>query len=190
MYATISRLRFERFNYQWTAIHETGKFEKIPRALNLKMRNFSTALFKLILVASFLPCIAGCLPPLAIQSIGTATSGAPVAFNHLGGGKGESYWIARYDDVTRATMETAKALSLKVKEKKIEKSHATLRFSDDTDKTIDVFIERRTDTMTSIVFDVGWFGSVAFGRLFANQIIFELFESGAFLEDWTPAMHN
>ena len=154
------------------------------------MRNFSTALFKLILVASFLPCIAGCLPPLAIQSIGTATSGAPVAFNHLGGGKGESYWIARYDDVTRATMETAKALSLKVKEKKIEKSHATLRFSDDTDKTIDVFIERRTDTMTSIVFDVGWFGSVAFGRLFANQIIFELFESSAFLEDWTPAMHN
>ena len=165
-------------------------WKKFPEFSIKKMRNFSTVLFKLILFASFLPCMTGCLPPLAIQSIGAAGSGAPVAFNHLGGGKGESYWIARYDDVTRATMETAKTLSLKVKEKKIEKSHSTLRFSDDTARTIDVFIERRTDTMTSIVFDVGWFGSVAFGRLFANQIIFELFESGAFLEDWTPAMHN
>ena len=165
--------------------------KKFPElSINKKMKNFGTALFKVILVAGFLPCMAACIPAVAIQSIGAAGSGAPVAFNHLGGGKGESYWIARYDDVTRATMETAQDLSLKVEEKNIEKSHATLRFSDDTDKTIDVFIERRTDTLTSVVFDVGWFGSVAFGRLFANQIIFELFESGAFLEDWTPAMHN
>jgi hypothetical protein len=163
---------------------------KFPALSIKKTRNLIATFFKLILVAGFLPCMAGCIPPLAIQSIGAAGSGAPVAFNHLGGGKGESYWIATYNDVTKATMETAKALSLKVKDKKIEKDRATLRFSDDTDRTIDVVIERRSDTMTSVVFDVGWLGSLAFGRLFANQIIFELFESNAFLEDWTPALHN
>jgi hypothetical protein len=39
---------------------------------------------------------------------------------------------------------------------------------------------------TSILFDVGWTGSLALGRLMARQINFELEESGAFLVDWTP----
>lgn len=113
-----------------------------------------------------------------------------MAFNHLGGGKGESYWIARYEDVTAAAMQAAEALSLETKAKTIEKDHAFYRFSDTKDKAIELFIERRTKTMTSIMFDVGWFGSVAFGRLLVNQIIFELIESGAFLEDWTPQMNE
>jgi hypothetical protein len=48
------------------------------------------------------------------------------------------------------------------------------------------FIEPRTETMTSVLFDVGWTGSIAFGRLMARQINFELEEAGAFLVDWTP----
>lgn len=50
---------------------------------------------------------------------------------------------------------------------------------------IDLSIERRSDTVTSMKFDVGWFGSVAFGRIMAQQIIAELKESDSFLEDWT-----
>lgn len=49
---------------------------------------------------------------------------------------------------------------------------------------IGLSIEWRSDTMTSMKFDVGWFGSVAFGRLMAQQIIAELKESDSFLEDW------
>jgi hypothetical protein len=40
--------------------------------------------------------------------------------------------------------------------------------------------------MTSILFDVGWTGSMAFGRLMARQINSELEEAGAFLVDWRP----
>jgi len=154
------------------------------------MKKIKVTLVKLSALFIFLFCIVGCLSPIAFNTIGAAGSGAPVAFNHLGGGKGESYLIARYDDVTAAAMHAAEALSLEVRGKKIEKSHAFFRFSDAKDKTIDLFIDRRTDTMTSILFDVGWFGPVAFGRLLASQIIIELNESDSFLEDWTPEIHD
>ena len=147
-------------------------------------------MIRLIALLGFLICNVGCLSPIAINTIGAAGSGSPVAFNVLGGGKGESYWIAKYDDVTAAALRAGEALSLEVKEKKIETDRTVIRFSDAQDKKIDLTIDRRTDTMTSIMFDVGWFGSVAFGRLLANQIIDELKDSKAFLEDWTPEIKN
>ena len=147
-------------------------------------------IIKLVAMFIFLICNVGCLSPVAMSTIGAAGSGTPVAFNHMGGGKGESFWIARYDDVTAAALRAAEALSLEVREKKIENDRTFFRFSDAKDKKIDLVIDRRTDTLTSILFDVGWFGSVAFGRLLANQIIFELNDSDAFLEDWKPAINN
>lgn len=141
---------------------------------------------RLIALCIVLICNVGCLSPLAISTMGTASSDAPVAFHHSGGGKGESFWIAQYDDVIDAVLQAGEVLSLEVKEKKIEKDQAFFRFYDGKKERIDLFIERRTATMTSIRFNVGWFGSVAFGRLMARQIIDELNESGSFLEDWTP----
>ena len=147
-------------------------------------------LVKLIALLIFLISNVGCLSPIAMSTIGTAGSGTPVAFNHMGGGKGESFWIARYDDVTAAVLRAGEALSLEVKEKKIEPDRTFFRFSDAKDNKIDLVIDRRTATMTSILFDVGWFGSVAFGRLLSRQIIFELKNSNSFLEDWTPEIRN
>jgi hypothetical protein len=83
-------------------------------------------------------------------------------------------------------LRAGEALSLELQEKTIEDDQTFFRFYDGKKERIGLTIERRTDTMTSISFNVGWFGSVAFGRLFARQIIFELQESGSFLEDWTP----
>lgn len=138
------------------------------------------------LIALFIAliCSAGCLAPISTTQMGRATGSAPVSLNYLGGGEGESFWIAPYDDVIAATLRAAGALSLEVKEKEVEQDQASFRFYDTKNKSIRLFIERRTDTMTSIKFDVGWFGSVAFGRLMARQIIDELNDSGSFLEDW------
>jgi hypothetical protein len=138
----------------------------------------------------FLINTVGCLSPIAMSTIGTAGSGTPAAFGHMGGGKGESFWIARYDDVTAAALRAGEALSLEIKEKKIETDRTFFRFSDAKDNQINLVIDRRTATLTSILFDVGWFGSVAFGRLLARQIIFELKDSNSFLEDWTPEIQN
>jgi hypothetical protein len=132
----------------------------------------------------FLICNVGCLSPLAINAVGSAGSAAPVASNNLGGGRGETFWIAHYDDVIEAVLQAGEVLSLELREKKIEQDQASFRFQDAKAERIDLLIERRTDTMTSILFDVGWFGSVAFGRLMFRQIIFKLDEAGDFLEDW------
>ena len=66
----------------------------------------------------FLICNVGCLSPLAINTVGSAGSAAPVASNNLGGGRGESFWIAQYDDVIEAVLQAGEVLSLEVKEKK------------------------------------------------------------------------
>jgi len=130
-----------------------------------------------------LVCNLGCVAAVAPNVMSVAASGAPVASNHLGGGKAESFWIARYDDVIAATSQAGEALSLEVKEKKVGKDQAFFRFSSNKE-SVDLLIESRSDTVTYIKFDVGWFGSFAFGRLVGRQIIDELDESGSFLEDW------
>ena len=129
-------------------------------------------------------CNVGCLSPLAINTVGTAGSAAPVASNNLGGGRGESFWLAQYRDVIKAILQTGENLSLELKQERIEQDQAFFRFLDTAGERIDLVVERRTDTMTYILFDVGWFGSVAFGRLVFRQIIYELDESGDFVKDY------
>jgi hypothetical protein len=137
-----------------------------------------------IAVFIFLICNAGCLSPLAINAVGSAGSAAPVAANNLGGGKGESFWIAQYGDVIKAVLQAAADLSLELKEESIEQDQAFFRFQDAKAERIDLRIERRTDTMTYILLDVGWFGSVAFGRLMFRQIIYQLGETDDFHKFW------
>ena len=129
-------------------------------------------------------CNVGCLSPLAINTVGSAGSAAPVSSNNLGGGRGETFWIAQYRDVIKAVLQAGENLSLELSEERIEQDQAFFRFRDAKAERIDLVIERRTDTMTYILFDVGWFGSVAFGRLMFHQIISELDEAGDFLEHW------
>lgn len=134
-------------------------------------------------------CIGGCLSSSAISTIGTAGGFAPVSFTDSGGGKGESYWLAHYEDVIVAVGRAGKALSLEVKEEKTGEDEASYQFNDARGQRIDLLVERHTDTVTSIQFDVGRQGSQAFGRLLARQIVFELNQSGAFLEDYSPEVH-
>jgi hypothetical protein len=145
---------------------------------------------RLIVLFMVLTFNVGCLSPIAISTMGTVGSNVPVVSNNSGGGKGESFLIAKYDDVIAATSRAGEALSLELKEKKIENDQTFFRFYDAKKEKIDLFIERRSDTMTSLKFDVGWFGPVAFGHLMARQIIDELSDSGDFLEDWTPLKPN
>jgi hypothetical protein len=141
---------------------------------------------RLIVLFIVLTFIVGCLSPIAISTMGTAGSSAPVVFNNLGGGKGESFYIAKYDDVITATSRAAEALTLELEEKKVKDNQTFFRFSDAQKDEIELFIERRSDTMTSLKFDVGWFGPVSFGHLMIRQISDELNDSGNFLQDWTP----
>ena len=132
--------------------------------------------------------MVGCLPPLALAPMETAgSSSAPVVFNHLGGGKDESFYVAKFEDVVAAALRSGDMLALNTNEKKIEKNQAVIHFYDAKKDKLQLLIERRSETMTSIKFDVGWFGSLAFSHLMAQQITSELHKSKNFLESWT---HN
>ena len=134
---------------------------------------------------------AGCVPPVPLNTMGGSVgSNLPVSFNNEGGGRGESFWLAEYKEVIAATLRAGEALSLELKEKRLEDEQTSFRFEDGKGERIDLLIERRTDTMTSIKFRVGWFGSVALARLLARQIIYELAESDSFLEDYSYETQN
>jgi hypothetical protein len=121
---------------------------------------------------------------------GAAGSNVPVSFDNEGGGRGESFWLAEYKDVIAGSLRAGEALSLELKEKTLEDEQTFLRFEDGKGERIDLYITRRTDTMTSIKFSVGWFGSVAFGRLLARQIIYELTKSESFMEGHSHETQN
>ena len=131
----------------------------------------------------FLTCLCGCTAPLALQGL---SSGTPVAFNSTGRGKGESAWFARYDDVVQATLDAGQKLSLELREKTIGTDKSDLYFIDDKGSKIEVSIERRSETVTLVGFNIGLFGSTSMGRLMARQIIFEVVAAGSFLGNWHP----
>lgn len=127
--------------------------------------------------------LCGCAGPLAVQGLGSA---APVAFNSTGMGEGDSAWLAHYHDVVQATVRAGEVLSLKLEKEEIGKDQAVFQYMDNKEKKLDIWIERRTETMTYARFNVGMFGSKSMGQLMVRQIILELNEEGKFLRDWHP----
>ena len=102
-----------------------------------------------------------------------------------GSGRGDSFWVARYDDVVKAALRAGRTLELELREKTVEEDNATLVFADDRDTEITLRIERRTATVTRIRYDVGSRNLESFARLVGQQIIDELNDADAFLVDWS-----
>ncbi len=124
--------------------------------------------------------INGCTTPLIVGGMSTASSGATSVSGS--GTKVESYQIADYKTVISATLQAAETLALNVKKETIDIDQASFRFADNNDRTVDVTIEQRTETMTYIQVDSGWFGPLGMGRLLMRQILAELEASGDSLE--------
>ncbi|MBW2582523.1 MAG: DUF3568 family protein [Deltaproteobacteria bacterium] len=143
-----------------------------------RLKNCMCASLALIVFSIF---INGCTTPLIVGGMSTASSGATSVSGS--GTKIESYQIADYKTVISATLQAAKTLALNVKKETIDIDQASFRFSDNNDRTVDVTIEQRTETMTYIQVDSGWFGPLGMGRLLMRQILAELEASGQSLEE-------
>jgi Protein of unknown function (DUF3568) len=128
----------------------------------------------------------GCQLPMALGTFESIGGASPTAVHHLGRGKAESFWLARFEDVVKGTESAGQTLSVRLTEKKVEDGQAFFRFSDDRGDDIAITIERRTARVTSIHLDAGYFGSIAFVNLFARQIVVELIEAGVFPDDPEP----
>ena len=64
---------------------------------------------------------------------------------------------------------------------------SAFKYIDDKGSKLEILIERRTETVTWVGFNVGRFGSASIGRLMARQIVIEMVEADKFLRDWHPA---
>lgn len=136
-------------------------------------------------------CVAvattGCLFPAAMSTMGALGNDAPVVWNHWGDGQGSRYCMAAYDEVVAAALRAGEALDLTAREKSIGNDRAFIRFTDAAHDRVDITIERRSNTMTVIRFDVGWFGPTAFGRLVDQQIVAGLREPASAAEARPPS---
>ena len=83
-------------------------------------------------------------------------------------------------------MRAGEKLSIQLKKKTTGKDRSDFNFVDDKGAKLGILIERRTETLTWVRFNVGLFGSPSIGRLMARQIIVEVAEANDFLRDWHP----
>ena len=125
----------------------------------------------------------GCaLAPSVLSAAGGAT---PAVFDRHGAGEGDGFLVARYDDVVQAALRAAEKLSLELTERETEEDRTKLRFADDQGAWILLRIERRTESVTQVHFDVSSRQLFGFGGLFGRQLIEELEAADAFLVEWT-----
>ena len=129
----------------------------------------------------YLILLIGCATSIPLHGL---TSGTPVAFSSTGRGRGDSAWLARYDDVVQATLRAGEALSLKLDQKEFGSDQSSFKFVDEKGNNLKIVVKRLTATLTYARLNVGLFGSTSAARLMARQIVFEMIEAGTFLRKW------
>ena len=117
----------------------------------------------------------------------TGASSAPSGVSHTSGPGSEviSYQVVRFEDAVKASIRAAETLSLENLREDIKEDRAELRYVDERNQDVDITIERRSATITTIQVNAGSFGPRGLTRLVLLQIIEELDQAGAHLEDWT-----
>ena len=117
----------------------------------------------------------------------TRASSAPSGVSHASGpgSKVISYQVVRFVDAVNCAVRAAEALSLEKTRKDIKDNRARLQYVDEKNQPVDIIIERRSATITTIQVNAGFFGPKGLTRLVLLQIIEELDQAGAHLEDWS-----
>ena len=128
---------------------------------------------------------AACLSPVYLGPSATVGSSAGEAgISRYESGKVKSYELAHYQDVVEATRRAGEALSLKLQKETTNTEKSTFYYIDDKNEKVEVTIEPRTDTLTYIEIDVGFFGSKGLALVVINQIAHEIASEGKYLREW------
>jgi hypothetical protein len=128
---------------------------------------------------------AACLTPACLGPSATVGSSAGEAgISRYENGRIKSYELAHYQDVVEATRRAGEALSLKLQKEATNEEQSIFYYVDDKNQKVKVTIEPRTDTLTHIDIDVGYFGPKGLALVVINQIIHEIASEGKYLEKW------
>ena len=114
----------------------------------------------------------GCTTGTLISGMSSAPPGVSQARGP--GSKVISYQIVDFEDAVKGTISAAETLSLENKKEDIKDNRAEMRYTDEKGQVVDIIIERRSPTVTTIQADAGFFGPRGFTRLVLLQILHEL----------------
>ena len=135
------------------------------------------------LLSVMLAC-AGCA--LTAAAVAPAVTGTfPVVAENRGGGRADSFWVARYEDVVAAVLRAGEKLSLDLEEEEREETRTQLRYTGGRNMEVEIRIDFWTDTVTRVQLDVGSSRFSSFARLLGQQVRDELSDADAFLVDWS-----
>ncbi len=121
-----------------------------------------------MILCTLLAGLGGCAAA-AVTTAGTVAGLAATALStgadvyHLG--KLDSVEMARMPDLISSMHSTAKDLHLAIDREEHDKSEWSMRLTDEQGSTIDITLERRTETMCRCRINVGLFGSEPTARL-------------------------
>lgn len=129
-------------------------------------------------------CISACTAAAAGVLVGAAESGSAM----IKKGKVSAVVLAREADVRTAVERAGGVLSLELRRTE-EQAERTAYFYDEAEGgRVSVYVSRRTDSVTSLIVDVGSFGRPDMARLMYLQVMDELEDADAFLEEWRPGV--
>ena len=152
--------------------------------LPITNRLLSLAAICLVLTAGYgcSACLGSCLLG---PSVTVGSSAGQAGISGYQNGKIKSFEVARYEDAVEAARRAGDAISLELQREATEEDKITLYYIDGKNEKVRVLIERRTDTLTYIQIDVGFFGSKGLALVMINQIIHEIASEGKYLQDWS-----
>ena len=153
--------------------------------VNFTMCNRLLSLAAIWLILAVSSGCAVCLSPLVLGPSATVGSSAGEAgISRYENGRIKSFELARYEDVVEATRRAGEVLSLKLKKEAANAEQSTFDYVDDKNEQVKVIIEPRTDSLTHIQIDVGFFGSKGLALVMINQIVNEIASKGKYLQEW------
>lgn len=114
--------------------------------------------------------VSGCAAaPLSV--VGAATSVGRAGMSTFRSGKLETVELVRFEPMCDAVDAAIAELSLNIRRSKMEDGRRyTVWTRDDNGSPVTIQVLRKTETMTRVRIDVGWFGSESTARLALRRV--------------------
>ncbi len=151
------------------------------------MRPHTTTAMRAAAAIALLCCSLSLLPACTVAAAGAAVGVAQSGSAIIEKGRVTTSMLVRYEDVIPVIESAAHTLDLDIR-RVVEKNNRVSYYYNETHGgKVAVYIARRTETITSLIIDVGATGRQDVARLLHALVIHQLDEAGVFIEDWSPS---
>lgn len=135
-------------------------------------------------LAGVVACAVGAMSSCTVAAAGAAVSAAQSGVAIIKKGRVTTVVLARYADVNDAVLKARDVLALETRRVIEKEDHVVYFFEEPEGGKMSVYVTYRTDTVTSLEVDVGALGRSDVARLMYAQVMDNLGDADAFLQDW------